>query len=47
MLRLLLELVIDSLMIHLGDVLRLETHGQLLLRLRIGWDWHGLSIAGI
>ena len=46
MLWLLLELVIDSLLIHLGDVLRLETHGH-LLRLRIGWDWHGLSIAGI
>ena len=47
MLRLLLELVIDSLLIYLGDVLRLVTHGQLLLWLRIGWDWHGLSIAGI
>ena len=39
MLRLLLELVIDSLMIHLGDVLRLVTHGQ-RLRLRMPLDWH-------
>ena len=51
MLCLLLKLVIDSLCLHLGHVLRclmMVTHGQLLrLGIRCGCDWHGLRIAGI